>query len=66
VGGRMNGGMDEWMNQMKERKEETWGRMLRGKRREEGKRLKNRMRRGITGMRGWKKLLLGVGVRMNG
>ena len=45
------------MNQMEEREEETWGRMLRGKRREEGKRLKNRMRIGIDGMRGWKKLL---------
>jgi hypothetical protein len=53
-GGRMNGGMDESnggdgrrdLGKDAEREEEG-----------EGKRLKNRMRRGITGMRGWKKLL---------
>ncbi len=41
----MNGGMEEWMTQMEEREEETWGRMLRGK---SGGRLKNRMRIGIA------------------
>ncbi len=41
------------MNQMEEREEKT-GEGLGGKRRGEGKRLKNRMKIGIDGMRGWK------------
>ncbi len=36
VAGRGGGRMNRWKNQMEEREEETWGRMLKGKRKEEG------------------------------